>query len=328
MTKVVIAVKSPVPLWNPPPWFAPDLQARFSQVRVVKLDSYRDLEREIVDAEILVSWSLKPSQLQAAKQLRWIHSTAAGVAQLLFPEMLASPVTLTNASAVMAEPVAEHTVAMILALAKRVPSAVRFQQQALWGQAHIYAEQPPPMELSGATLGIVGLGAIGRELVKRIRPMGMRVVAVKRDPTQGHEWADVVFGPDRLRDLLAESDFVVLAAPEAPATRGLIGAAELAAMKKTAYLINIARGSLIDEAALIDALQQGRIAGAGLDVTSIEPLPPESPLWSAPNLLITHHLAACTERLWRRQFDVLAGNLERHLAGQPLRNVVNKAAGY
>jgi len=328
MIKLVIAVKSPVPLWNPPPWFAPDLQKRFPQVHVVQLDGYRDLDRQIVDTEILVSWSLKSSQLLAAVPLRWIHSTAAGVAQLLFPEMLASPVTLTNASAVMAEPVAEHTVAMMLALAKRIPSAVRYQQQALWGQAHIFAEQPPPLELGGSTLGIVGLGAIGRELVRRIRPFGMRIVAVKRDPTQGHEWADRVLGPNGLHDLLAEADFVVLAAPEAASTRGLIGAAELAAMKKTAYLINIARGSLIDETALVEALHQGRIAGAGLDVASVEPLPPESPLWQAPNLLITHHLAACTERLWRRQFEVLSGNLERYLAGQPLRNVVNKAAGY
>jgi phosphoglycerate dehydrogenase-like enzyme len=328
MRKLVIAVKSPVPLWNPPEWFAPDLQTRFPQFRVVKLDSYRDLEREVGDAEVLVSWSLKPSQLLAAKQLRWIHSTAAGISQLLFPEMLASPVILTNASAVMAEPVAEHTLAMILALAKRIPSAVRYQQQAVWGQAHIYAEQPPPLELSGATLGLVGLGAIARELVTRIRPMSMRVIALKRDPTRGREWADEVYGPERLHDVLARSDFVVLAAPDAPSTKGLIGAAALASMKKTAYLINIARGSLLDEPALVEALQQGRIAGAGLDVTSIEPLPPESPLWSAPNLLITHHLAACTERLWRRQFDVLADNLERYLAGQPLRNVVNKQAGY
>jgi phosphoglycerate dehydrogenase-like enzyme len=328
MRKLVIAIKSLFSLWNPPPWFAPDLQKAFPQVRVVKLESYRDLDREIVDAEILVSFSLRPSQLLAAKELRWIHCHAAGVSQLMFPEMISSPVLLTNGSAVMAEPVAEHTLALMLALAKRIPSALRYQQQAVWGQEQVYSEQPPPVELSGATLGIVGLGAIGREVVKRVRPFGMRVVAVKRDPSRGGECVDRVFGPDGLHAMLEESDFVLLAAPESPGTRSLIGAAELARMKPTAYLINVARGTLVDEPALVEALQQGRIAGAGLDVTSEEPLPASSPLWTAPNLLLTPHVAASTERLWRRHYDVLAGNLARYLAGQPLQDLVDKSAGY
>lgn len=328
MRKLVIVIKSNFSLWNPPAWFAPDLQAQFPQVRVVQLDTYRDLDREIVDAEILVSFSLKPSQVVAAKQLRWMHCHAAGVSQLMFPEMIASPVLLTNGSAVMAEPVAEHTVAMMLALAKRFPSALHFQQQGVWGQEQVYGEQPPPLDLDGATLGLVGLGAIGREVVKRVRPFGMCVVAVKRDPSHGGECADRVLGPGGLHDMLAESDFVVLAAPESPATMSLIGAAELAHMKPTAYLINIARGTLVDEAALVEALRQGRIAGAGLDVTAVEPLPASSPLWNAPNLLLTPHLAAATDRLWRRHYQVLAGNLARYLAGEPLLDLVDKSAGY
>lgn len=328
MRKLVIVIKSNFSLWNPPRWFAPDLQAQFPQIRVVLLDSYRDLDREIVDAEILVSYSLRPSQLLAAKQLRWMHCHAAGVSQLMFPEMISSPVVLTNGSAVMAEPVAEHTVAMMLALAKRIPSALDYQQQGVWGQEQIYGQQPPPLDLSGATLGMVGLGAIGREVVKRVRAFGMRVVAVKRDASRGGEVADRVLGPGGLHELLAESDYVVLAVPESAATMSLIGAAELACMKPTAYLINIARGTLVDETALVEALKQGRIAGAGLDVTAVEPLPAGSPLWTAPNLLLTPHLAAATERLWRRHYEVIAGNLARYLAGEPLLDLVDKSAGY
>ncbi len=326
--KLLMAVRYHFELWNFPAWFPEHIQQRFPEVRVVHLNGYEGLDQEIEDAEIFVGWSLRPAQLARARKLRWIHSTAAGVAQLCYPELVASPVILTNASPVMAGPVAEHTLALILALARHIPSAVRYQEQAVWAQSRIWEEKPRPMELEGTTLGLIGLGHIGRELATRARSFGMRVIAVKRDPSRGGECANRVFPPQDLDQMLKESDFVTVVAPETPATRHLIGAAALAAMKPTAYLINVSRGTLVDEAALVEALQAGRIAGAALDVAEREPLPPESSLWRAPNLLITPHLAASSERLWQRHAELLEDNVRRYLTGEPLRNVVNKAAGY
>ncbi len=328
MRKLVMAVKHRFELWNIPAWLPERLQKRFPEFSMVLLDGYRGLDAEIEDAEIFVGWSLKPEQLQRARKLRWVHSTAAGVSQLCYPEMVASPVVLTNASVVMAAPVAEHTVALMLALARRIPSAVRYQQQAYWAQIEIFEDRPQPTGLAGRTLGLVGLGHIGRELVKRVRPFEMRVMAVKRNPNTGHEWADRILGPEGLPEMLAEADFVVLAAPQTPATNHMIGAPQLAQMKPTAYLINVSRGTLVDEVALAEALTAGGIGGAALDVAEREPLPPESPLWRAPNLLITPHLAASIEGLWGRQAELLEENVRRYLAGQPLLNVVDKVAGY
>jgi phosphoglycerate dehydrogenase-like enzyme len=325
--KLLIAIKSHFKLWNVPDWFPARIQERFPELRVVWLRDFDRLEEEISDAEVVVAWMLTAEQLAKARKLKWLHSNAAGVNQLCFPEMVAHPAVLTNASPVMAEPTAEHALALILAMAKQIPSSLRYQQKSTWAQALIY-EETPPLELNGATLGLVGLGAIGRELVTRVRAFRMRVVAVKRDATRGHEWADKILPPDGLHEILAESDFVVLAAPHTAHTVMLIGAAELARMKPTAYLINVARGTLVDETALVEALRAGRIAGAGLDVASEEPLPKESILWDAPNLLLTPHLAASTDRLWSRHAELLEDNIRRYLAGQPLRNVVDKAAGY
>ena len=180
MRKLLMAVKYRFELWNIPAWLPERIQKCFPELSVVKLDGYQGLGTEIEDAEIFVGWSLRPEQLTRAHRLRWVHSTAAGVSQLCYPEMVASPVVLTNASPVMSAPVAEHTVALILALARRIPSAVRYQQQAFWAQNEIFNEQPRPMDLAGRTLGLVGLGHIGRELVARVRPFQMRVVAVKQ----------------------------------------------------------------------------------------------------------------------------------------------------
>ncbi|HXE90628.1 MAG TPA: D-2-hydroxyacid dehydrogenase [Terriglobales bacterium] len=326
--KVVIALSHPFELWNAPAWLAERLGRDFPKVSFRDLGGYEGLDREIVDAEVLFGWSLRPQQLAAARTLRWVHSPAAAVHQLIFPEMIASAVVLTNAREVHGPVVAEHAIALVLALAKRLPSAMRCQQRHVWGQQEMWQERPRPREVQDATLGLIGLGSIGREVAKRARALGMRVVAVREHPQKGSDGADAVHGPAETDRMLAQADYVVIAAPITSATQFLFDAERLAHMKPDACLINVSRGQLVDEAALADALRRKKIAGAALDVFSVEPLPPESPLWELDNLLITPHTAAVTEKLWERHYALMRENLRRYLAGEALLGMVDKLKGY
>jgi len=239
-----------------------------------------------------------------------------------------SSVVITNSRHVHAVTMAEHTLGLMLALARRLPSAARYQLEKHWAQQEIWDETPHPVEINGRTLVIIGYGAIGQELAKRARACDMRVVGVKRDPARGGEHADRVVGTGELASVLPEADFVVLAAPLTPETEHAFGPAHFGAMKKTAYFVNVGRGALVDEKALVAALEERSIAGAAIDVAETEPLAADSPLWSAPNLFITPHLAGVSERLWHRHAALLLDNLERYFAGRELLNVVDKERGY
>jgi phosphoglycerate dehydrogenase-like enzyme len=326
--KLLIVLHHRFELWNAPPCFADQLQKEFPQIEVVHLASYEGIEDHLPDSEIVIAWSLRPEQFKLAHKLRWIHSPAAAVHQLIFPELVNSDVILTNAREVHGPVVAEHVMAQIFALAKRLPSAIRLQQRHSWGQQVMWEEHPRPREVAGATLGLVGLGSIGRELVKLASAIGMRVIAVREHPEKGNDGAESIFGPTQLDEMLAQADYVVLAAPLTSSTRALIGTAQLSKMKPDACLINVSRGPLVDEDALAKALRDKKIGGAALDVFSKEPLPPDSPLWDLDNLLITPHTAALTEKLWQRHYALVAENLRRYLAGQPLLAVVDKQRGY
>ena len=315
-------------LWCFPEWLAQTIRQHYPEMKVVHLPDYKGLEAELRDTDIFVGWSLRPEQFALAKKLKWIHATAAGVNQLMYEGVRRSSVVVTNSRGVMTIPMAEHTLGLILALARRIPSAVQHQAQKHWAQQDIWNEQPPPTEINGRTLLVVGYGAIGQELGRRARALGMRVVGVKRDPSRGTEHADAVVGSDRLREVLGEADFVVLATPVTPETEHAFGQQEFETMKESAHFINVGRGTLVETGALIKALQKKKIAGAAIDVAEQEPLPPESPLWSAPNLLITPHLSAASERLWHRHAALLLDNLNRYFKGQELRNVVDKQRGY
>ncbi len=314
-------------LWCFPEWLAQTIRQHYPEMKVVHLPDYKGLEAELPDTDIFVGWSLRPEQFALAKKLKWIHATAAGVNQLMYEGVRRSSVVVTNSRGVMTIPMAEHTLGLILALARRIPSAVRHQAQKHWAQQDIWNEQPPT-EINGRTLLVVGYGAIGQELGRRARALGMRVVGVKRDPSRGTEHADAVVGSSRLREVLGEADFVVLATPVTPETEHAFGQREFETMKESAHFINVGRGTLVETGALIEALQKKKIAGAAIDVAEQEPLPPESPLWSAPNLLITPHLSAASERLWHRHAALLLDNLNRYFKGQELRNVVDKQRGY
>lgn len=327
-TKLLLCIWHRFDQWRVPEWVPQALGVRYPEMRLVRLPDYTRLDEEIKDADIFAGFSLTPAQFASARRLKWIHCLAAGVNQLMRDDIRGSSVVITNSSGVHAPCMAEHTLGLVLALARRLPSAVRHQHQKHWAQQEIWDEQPHPMEISGRTLAIIGYGAIGRELGRRARACGMRVVGVKRDPTRGTEHADEVVGVEQTEAALSQADFVVLATPVLPETERFFGAAQLAAMKKSAYFINIGRGVLVDSGALVAALQQGQIAGAAIDVAEVEPLPPENPLWDAPNLLITPHLSAVSERLWHRHAALLFENLDRYFAGRELLNVVDKQRGY
>ncbi|MGH9795053.1 MAG: D-2-hydroxyacid dehydrogenase [Candidatus Acidiferrales bacterium] len=327
-TKLLICVWHPFSLWRPPADVAVHVRRNYPGMKVVHLPTYDHLEEEIADADIFVGFSLRPHQFLAAKRLRWIHCTAAGVGQLMFPELRESGIALTNASGVHTLPMAEHVLGMILVLARRFASSFRYQLEGRWAQQEIWDEQLRPRELMGQTLLLVGYGAIGREVARRVRPLGMKIWAVTRSGKGNAEFTDRIVPTTQLEAVLPEADYVVLAAPETPETLRMFDARRLAAMKPTAFLVNVARGTLVDEAALIDTLRRRAIAGAALDVTDQEPLPPESPLWSLDNAFITPHISSVSEFLWDRQTELLLENLERWFAGEELRNRVDLQRGY
>ncbi len=326
--KFVIAFHHPFVLWTAPTWLGERLRADFPGQTFFQTSSLNDLGDAIADADVLFGWSIRPEQFSRAQRLRWIHSSAAAVNQLMFPELIASDVVVTNARSVHAPVVAEHALALVLALSKRLPQCRDYQNSATWAQQAIFTDKPTVREVDGATVVLIGLGSIGREFTRRARALGMRVIAVREHPEKGNDGADEVLGRDQLRPVLGQADFVVLAAPLTPGTRHIIDTGALSAMRPDAYLVNVGRGPLIDDDALIRALSEGRIGGAALDVFAEEPLPADSPYWQMKNVFITPHIAAVTEKMWERHYDLIAENLKLFLAGKPLRGIVDKSKGY
>ncbi len=327
-TKLVICVYYPFSLWRPPPEMAGELRRRWPEMNVVHLPNYDLLPAELPDTDIFVGFSIRPEQFGVARKLKWIHSTAAGVSQLMYPELQNSGVAVTNASGVHKIPMAEHIVGALIALARRFPHCFRAQRESRWAQQEIWDAPMRPRELYGATLLLVGFGAVGQEVAKRVQPFGMKIWAITRSGRGNAQLAERILAATELERALPEADYVVLAAPETTETKHLIGARQVALMKPTAYLVNVARGTLVDEAALADALARRAIAGAALDVTEREPLPPDSPLWKLDNLFLTPHMSAVSEHLWEQQTALLVENLERWFSGRDLLNRVDVTRGY
>ena len=326
--KLVIVIYHQFSLWAAPDWFVERLRSDFPDLEVVHLRSYADLGQHITDTDILMTWSIRAEQVQAARRLKWIYSPAAAVHALLIPEIVNSDIVVTNGSDVHGGVVAEHTIALVLAMAKRLPSAVLHQHEKRWAQQELWNEHPRPREVKGATLLVIGLGVIGSRVAEMASALGMHVLAIRENPEKGRGAAHEVFGLDQLNDTLPRADFVVLAAPLTEKTRSSIGAQQFASMKRDAYFINVSRGALVDESALIAAIQDGTIGGAALDVFKEEPLPESSPLWGLPNVLITPHSAAFTDQQWERHYELFSENLRRFRAGEPLLSVVDKRRGY
>jgi phosphoglycerate dehydrogenase-like enzyme len=314
--------------WNAKPVMAETLRQRWPQMNVVHVTDVQRLPAELADADIFVGSVLRPAQFSAAKKLKWVHSTSAGVGQLMYPELRNSGVVVTNASGIFSVPMAEHIIGLILALARNFPDTVRQQEKAKWSQQDLWDKPQHLAEVNGTLLLIVGYGSIGREVAKRAQALGMRVWGVTRSGKGDATHAEKIVTSAELHSVLPQADYVLLCAPETSETNSLIGAQQLTQMKRGARIINVGRGSLLDEGALISALESGALGGAALDVAQTEPLPASSPLWHAPNLFITPHTSALSDRLWHRETAMLVDLLERWFDGRELFNRVDFVRGY
>ncbi|MDE0041100.1 MAG: D-2-hydroxyacid dehydrogenase [Candidatus Poribacteria bacterium] len=280
--------------------------------------------REIEDAEVFFGFGLKPEMISKARNLRWIQFSSVGVESILSPELLNSDIVLTNARGATAINISEHVMSLILAFARTLHTSMKNQMDKFWENYR----NLPVLEISGDTLGIVGLGNIGLQVSKRAHAFDMRILAVDPTQTDKPDYVESLWQMNRLHDLLGQSDFVAICCPLTPQTKGMMGAPEFRAMKPTAILVTIGRGQIINQAALVNALQTQEIAGAGLDVTDPEPLPQDSPLWEMDNVIITPHHAGASPKSWVRIFGLFCENLRRFAAGEPLTNVVDQARGY
>jgi phosphoglycerate dehydrogenase-like enzyme len=259
--------------------------------------------------------------------LRWVYSITSAVDQFLCPELIASDIVICNAGNVHGPVVAEHAIATVLALAKGLPFAVRYQDKRKWAMEAIWNEHRPS-EIRGAAMTVVGLGSIGSEIATMAAALKMKVIGVRERPERGPAGAHEVIGYGSLDHAIARSGFVVLAAPLTSRTRHMIDSRRLTLFKSAAFLVNVSRGALLDEVALVKALRDRRLAGAALDVFAEEPLPRRSALWKMPQVLITPHTAFLTANVWERHYMTFTENLKRYLAGQPLEGTVDKNAGY
>jgi|SRR5262245_17760648 phosphoglycerate dehydrogenase-like enzyme len=297
-------------------------QLRNTGIAHVEVRTAEDLARHLPEADVLVvSMMWKNELADIAKRLKFIQSISAGTDQYDKQLLRERGVRVASGAGVNAQAVAEHAMALALALSRRLPEARDNQHARHWrGMIGDIARRED--ELAGKTLLVVGVGRIGSRLARLAKAFDMRVIAIRRDPAAGAEGADTVAGTDRLREMLGEADIVALTCPLTPQTQNLIDAAALAAMRPGARLVNVARGRVVDEPALIRALQEGPLAAAALDVTWEEPLPATSPLWAMPNVLITPHTGGETRAYEDNVIDILLENLDRLWLGATLRNEV------
>jgi phosphoglycerate dehydrogenase-like enzyme len=300
------------------------IQSVSDSVEVAAAPTFEEAISRAASSEVIQAGHWSDELWMSAPGLRWVQSGGAGVEHFLTPEFAASPIVLTNAAGVYATPIADHVMAFVLHFSRRFGDLLRKQMKREWAEWGEFSAD----ELSEKTLGVIGLGGIGSEVARRAKGFGMRVIATRRRPDLPSEHVDEVRDRDGLPWLLAESDFVALCAALTARTRRLIGSEELRLMKPTSYLMNIGRGGLVDEAALVTALQSSEIAGAGLDVFEEEPLPAASLLWDMPNVIITPHDSGSSPRSGERLMDLFCENLRRYVAGEPLLNVVDKREGY
>ncbi len=300
-----------------------ELRESFPEVEFVVAKSKEEAIEYIPDADAVYGSAFVPQEIfrAASEKLRWAQMGSAGVDASLYPEMVNSDVILTTASGAFDIPIADHVFSMILCFSRGLNMFIRHQLEGVWRGA-------PTTQLAEQTVLIFGLGSIGLAVAQRAHGFEMRILAIDPMATDKPDYVEQVEKPDKLHDLLSEADFVAVCCPLTEKTFHMVGEAEFQQMKPSAYIINIARGKIIDEPALIQALQEKRIAGAGLDVFEQEPLPSDSPLWEMPNVIITTHSAGVSPQTGQRTFNIFRENLRRFVAGESLVNVVDKQAGF
>ncbi len=302
------------------------------QARLVNVSLEGFSDSSLDDVEVLLRGPIRTAGfdrlLARCPELRWVHSATAGVERVLTSDAAERGLIITNARGVFSEPIAEYTMMMILSIVRRLPELIELQRERTW--------QPlPARELRQVTIGIVGLGSIGRSVARLALAFGARVIGTRKETNAPKDLAepipdglDRILGHDALSELLAEADFVVLALPLTPETDNLMDSARLAQMKPGSWLINVARGRLVDQRALLRALRDGPLEGAVLDTIWEEPLPSSSPLWDAPGLIITPHTSWSSGRVLDRSIELFCDNLARYRDGREMLNLVDPAAGY
>jgi len=325
---VLISIRQPVVAWSIPDAYVERLRRRLSDVTFTHaLDERADVDG-IAFADAAFTWTMSQAMLARAQKLRWVHSPAVAVGTLPLRELAARGVAITNSRGIQSAAIAEHVIGCLLAVSKRLPLIIRNQDARRWVQNEMVGDAMPWL-VRGRSMGIVGLGTIGQAIAVRAAALGMRVVGVRRRPAGNiPEGVSAVVGADRVSDVIASSDVLVLAAPWTASTDRLMSADAIRRMKRGSVLINVARGQLVDEAALASALADGHLAGAVLDVFNEEPLPSASPLWSAPNAIVTPHTSGFRADHWDAVVELFEAQIQRFRGGLPLLNTVDPQAGY
>lgn len=317
------------------------IEAAAGAMRVVNASDEREALAAMTDADAFFG-KLTPELLQAAPKLKWVQSPTASLEHYVFPELIEHPAVLTNMRGLFSDVIAEQVFGYILCFSRNLHHYIRQQLKATWapvggeearvgfvtGPGTVSAMDRGHQHLSDQTLGVVGFGAIGREIARKAKAFEMRVVAIDREAQPAEDGVEWIRGADRLDDLLEIADYVVIAAPHTPDTEQWFRRRQFERMRNDAILINIGRGAIVSLPDLDDALENGEIGGAALDVFEVEPLPRKHPLWTRENVIITPHVAGAGRRVPERHLETLLDNIRRFVAGQPLRNVTRKADWY
>jgi phosphoglycerate dehydrogenase-like enzyme len=342
MRRAVIDLTSVRPIWSIPSKHVPVIRETFGsgwEVVVVSEPTASDGDgaggtaaavRAADGAEVYFGWGVSGEVIRAAgENLRWVHTAAAGVGGSLTPELRSSGAAITNSRIILGETIADWVVAAIGFCASGFHAIVAAQQEHRWAKADLTSLNTPVRELRDLRVGIVGAGGIGGAVASRCHALGMHVSTVRRDPARrrpkGVRW---VGGPDDVVEMVHQSDVLVIAAPHTSETYQIVDEAVLAALPEGAYVINVARGALLDEDALLMHLNSGHLAGAVLDVFAKEPLAEDHPFWSHPRVFVTPHVSGVSHRFWEREMELIVDNIGRYLRGSRLRNLVNLTAGY
>ena len=326
--QVLIAIHHRVVAWTIPEAHVDELRRRFPHVNFLHS---RDRDSDLAlapDADVAFALGLARDAAARATKLRWVHCSAHAVGHFPLADLAAMGVAVTNSRGIQSTPIAEHVMGCLLALARRLPETFRHQEQRVWLPNELTGRASPWL-IAGKTMGVIGLGTLGQAIAVRAKAFGMRVIGMRRNPERGvPDGIDHVIARSELDRLLDAADVVVLAAPWTPGTDQILDAAAIAKMKPGAVVINVARGQLVDESALAGALTDGTLGGAVLDVFTAEPLPPDSPFWSMPNVIVTPHTSGFRADHFDAVIDLFSENLRRFERGAELLNVVDVEAGY
>jgi len=327
--KVLVFISWAVKAWQIPKTHVGRLRERFPAITFVHVEHQIDALNSIHDVDIAFSSRLTSEMVARAQRLRWVHSSAAAVEGLIpLADLARRDIVVSNSRGVQAIPIAEQVMGGLLVLVRRLDLTLPAQRERRWIQDQLCDTDWPGM-LHGRTMTILGLGTIGHEVARRAHAFGMQVTGVRRRLDQRKpDFVDRVFASDRLADALTGCDILVISAPFVEKTNRIIGAEQIELLNPRAILVNVARGQIVDEEAMVGALQTGRLGGAVLDVFDSEPLDPSHPLWSAPNVVISPHSSGFRASHWDEVTDLFSENLRRYLTGERLLNPVDCGAGY